>query len=222
MTHSDDDGLVLPPKLAPQQVVILPIFRNDEERSSVLDYCQTLKQELADRQYAGRPVRVMIDDRDIRGGEKTWQHIKKGVPIRAEIGPRDVASNSVFVGRRDQGVKEKSGVPRLDFVATIAKTLEEIQTTLFERALAMRAEHTRQIDSLDEFKTFFAPQNEKKPEIHGGFAMCHWTEDPQVHEILKPLKVSVRCVPLDGEQETGTCIFTGKPSAGRAVFAKAY
>ena len=222
MTHSDDDGLVLPPKLAPQQVVVLPIYRNDEERREVLQYCEQLRAELAAQQYAGHGIRVSVDDRDLRGGEKTWQHIKKGVPIRAEVGPRDVASNSVFVGRRDKGVKEKSGVPRDEFIATIGDTLAEIQQGLFDRANQMRAEHTHEINSLDEFREFFTPGNEKKPEIHGGFAMCHWTESPEVHEILKPLKVTIRCMPLTDNQETGTCIFTGKPSAGRAVFAKAY
>ena len=222
MTHSDDDGLVLPPKLAPSQVVILPIYRSDEERNSVIQFCETLKSELAEQQYAGRPVRAMIDDRDIRGGEKTWQHIKKGVPIRAEVGPRDVAAGSVFIGRRDQGVKEKQGIAKAEFVSNIGETLDKIQSSLFERAAAMRAEHTRDIDSLADFKAFFTPENAEKPEMHGGFAFCHWTEDPQVHEILKPLKVTVRCVPLVEEENSGTCIFTGKPSQGRAVFAKAY
>ena len=98
MTHSDDDGLVLPPKLAPKQVVILPIHRNDEDQSKVRKYCDELKQSLEAESFAGRSIRVAIDDRDLRGGEKTWQHIKRGVPIRAEVGPRDVASESVFVG----------------------------------------------------------------------------------------------------------------------------
>jgi prolyl-tRNA synthetase len=222
MTHSDDDGLVLPPKLAPVQVIILPIYRNDEERNTVVAYCRELESQLADQQYGGRPLRISIDDRDMRGGEKTWQHIKKGVPIRAEVGPRDVASGSVFVGRRDLGPKEKSSVSRERFVGDITSTLKEIQTGLFQRALQMRTDHTRNIDSLDEFKDFFTPQNEKKPEIHGGFAACHWTEDPQVYEMLKPLKVTVRCLPLGADQESGTCIFTGQPSAGRAIFAKAY
>jgi prolyl-tRNA synthetase len=222
MTHADDDGVVLPPRLAPSQIVILPIYRTDDQRNQVIHFCQTLQQRLTEKQYAGQSIRVMIDDRDIRGGEKTWQHIKKGVPIRAEVGPRDVAADSVFVGRRDLGVKEKQGVPTSEFVANIGDTLAEIQSAMFQRARELRTANTSNIDSLDEFKDFFTPQKSDKPEIHGGFAMCHWHEDPKVHEILKPLKVTVRCVPLDAKQESGTCIFTGKPSTARAVFAKAY
>jgi prolyl-tRNA synthetase len=222
MTHGDDDGLILPPRLAPAQVVILPIYRNDEERSDVLDYCNSLSSELQDQRYADEPVRVKIDDRDMRGGEKTWHHIKRGVPLRLEIGPRDVKSNSVFLGRRDKGPKEKSGVPRDQFVATVADLLAEIQGTLFDRALKLREENTVKIDSLGEFEEFFTPKNAKKPEIHGGLAMCHFVDVPEVEEKLKKLKVTVRCIPLDGDDEPGTCLFTGQPSTRRAVFANAY
>lgn len=220
MTHSDDDGLVLPPRLAPQQVVLLPIYRNDEERTSVLDYCQKLRQELRAQSYAGQPLRVMIDDRDIRGGEKTWQHIKKGVPIRLEIGPRDVAGEAVFMGRRDKGPREKTGVPRAELLGSIDQWLTEIQDALFTRALAFRHAHTHEIQSADDFRDLFSPQDENA--IHGGFALCHWAETPEVDQLLRELKVTVRCVPIDETDNAGSCIFTGKPAANRALFAKAY
>ncbi len=222
MTHSDDDGLVLPPRLAPKHVVLLPIYRSDEERARVLEYCESLKNELAAVDYSDGKLRVMMDDRDLRGGEKTWQHIKKGVPIRAEVGPRDVDNNGVFVGRRDRSPKEKSSVPRDQFVATIASELDDMQQGMFDRALQLREDNTRTIDNLEEFKAYFTPANAKKPELHGGFALSHWCEDPTVEELLKELKVTIRCIPLQGNNESGTCIFTGKPSSGRAVFAKAY
>ena len=187
-----------------------------------MEYCESLKTELSAQQFDGQPVQVMIDDRDLRGGEKTWHHIKRGVPIRAEVGPRDVASGSVFMGRRDQGPKEKRGVPRDEFVANIGKELQEIQDGLFARAAELRKANTHNIDSLDEFKKFFTPKNADQPEIHAGFAMCHWAEDPEVLKILKELKVTIRCIPTDGPEEEGTCIFTGKPSKKRVVFAKAY
>src|SRR5215831_4021270 len=133
MTHSDDDGVVLPPRLAPAHVVILPIFRSDEEQAGVLEYCRRVQQELSTKTYDGEPVRVILDNRDLRGGEKTWQHIKKGVPLRLEIGPRDVAGDSLYVGRRD--TQEKKSVPRAEFIATIDQRLTEIQTALFNRAL---------------------------------------------------------------------------------------
>jgi prolyl-tRNA synthetase len=220
MTHGDDDGLILPPKLAPKHVVISPIYRSDEERAGVLDYCQSLMKELNDQPFADGRVRAWIDDRDIRGGEKNWQHIKRGVPLRAEIGPRDLAKNAVFLARRDTG--EKRSADRSELVGTVGSLLEEMQTGLYDRALALREANTRKIDTLDEFKEYFTPKNAEKPEIHGGFALCHWSEDPAVDAVLKNLKVTIRCIPLDVEEEPGTCIFTGKPSTCRAVFGKAY
>ena len=222
MTHADDDGLVIPPRLAPKHAVILPIYRNDEEQSVVLEYCDSLKQELQQQTFSDGKVQVMVDNRDLRGGEKNWQHIKRGVPLRLEVGPRDVKSDAVFMGRRDKGIKEKQSVGRAEFISSIASTLDEMQDHLFQNAVKMREENTCNIDSLDEFRDYFTPKDEKKPEIHGGFALCHWCEDQAVEQEMKKLKVTIRCVPLEQNDESGKCIFTGKPSSGRAVFAKAY
>ncbi len=220
MTHSDDDGLVLPPKLAPKQVVILPIYRNDAERSAVLPWCQSLEKELAGQAYDGQPVRVMIDDRDIRGGEKKWYHTKRGVPIRLEVGPRDIGDNKVFAGRRDQ--EKAVSMDRSALVAGVGTILQEIQDGLYARALQLRNSNTCNIDSLDEFRSYFTPSNADKPEIHGGFALCHFNDCPEVDQFCKDLKVTIRCVPLEGDDEAGTCLFTGKPSKKRGLFAKAY
>ena len=220
MTHSDDDGLVLPPKLAPAHVVILPIYKTPEERAKVLPFCEGLKKDLAAQQYAGEAVRVRIDDRDIRGGDKKWQWVKRGVPIRLEIGLRDIDNGTLFPARRD-GVKSEKVAPA-EFVANVAATLAEMQQGLFDRAAKLRDEATVRIDSLAEFERFFTPKNADNPEIHGGLAYCHFVDSPEIEEKLKELKVTVRCVPLDGEAEAGTCIFTGKPSAKRGVFAKSY
>jgi prolyl-tRNA synthetase len=227
MTHSDDDGLVLPPRLAPAHVVILPIFRTDEERATVLDYCQRLEAELKAQSFSGEPVRVLLDARDMRGGEKSWLHVKRGVPVRLEVGPRDVAGDAVFMARRDRAANEKSGVPRGEFAANIGKLLTEIQDSLFTRARTLRDENTRTIEDREEFIRYFTPKNEDKPELHGGFALCHYAEDPAVAQLLSELKVTIRCIPLEGQVDggdrtAGKCIFTGKPSEGRAVFAKAY
>ncbi|MDH3719713.1 MAG: His/Gly/Thr/Pro-type tRNA ligase C-terminal domain-containing protein, partial [Planctomycetota bacterium] len=172
--------------------------------------------------YDGQPIRVSVDRRDLRGGEKVWQYIKKGVPLRAEIGPRDMEGDSCFVGRRDQSPRDKQSVPRQQFVATAADTLTEIQDNLFQRACRFREEHSVHIDSLDDFQAYFTPQNSEKPEIHGGLAWCHCAEDPQTTALLQKLKVTVRCIPLDGEAEAGKCIVSGRPTDRRVVLAKAY
>jgi prolyl-tRNA synthetase len=227
MAHSDDDGLVLPPRLAPAQIVIMPIFRNDEERGLVLNFCERLSQDLKAQSYNGEPVRVHVDTRDMRGGEKSWLYVKRGVPVRLEIGPRDVAGDAVFMARRDRAPNEKSGVPRGEFVANIGKLLADIQDSLLARARKLRDDNSRTIDNREEFIRYFTPKDEEKPEIHGGFAICHYAEDPVVQKLLADLKVTNRCLPLEGQipnidSAPGKCIFTGKPSPRRAVFAKAY
>ncbi len=217
MTHSDDDGLVLPPRLAPKQIVILPIIKGDDTRQSVLDFCQALKEDLESQYYADGTVRVMIDDRDMRGGEKKWYHVKRGVPLRVEVGPRDIENNQVFVGRRDTG--ESQSQDRDDFVAGIAGTLEAFQQGLFDRALKLRVDNTREIHSLQDFEEYFSEENEEQ----GGFASCHFVEgDQQVLDIIAKYKVTIRCMPLEDNERAGTCIFTGKPSSRRAIFGRAY
>ena len=221
MTHSDDDGLVLPPRLAPIHVVILPVLRGEGD-ADVLAYCDRLTEELTAQQYDGQGVKVHIDRRDLRGGEKMWHHVKRGVPIRVEIGPRDMQADACFVARRDREPKMKQTIPRAEFVSTIAATLAEMQQGLFDQALALRESVTQPIDALDEFKEFFTPENLDKPEIHGGLALTHFAEDPAVDKVLADMKVTIRCLPLDAKAEPGKCIFTGKPSQRRAVFGKAY
>lgn len=224
MTHADDDGMVVPPRLAPQHVVILPIYRDPAQRGDVLAYCESLKNEIAAQTYYGHPIVVSIDDRDLRGGEKTWSWIKKGVPLRVEVGARDIAENKVFVGRRDTG--EKYGIARAEFVATLPKKLQEIQDNLFDRAKKFRADNTREINSKDEFYDFFTPANKDKPEIHGGFALCHWNGSPEIEAKIKAdLNVTIRCIPLDDNAfppEPGVCPFSGEASPRRVVFAKSY
>jgi len=228
MTHSDDDGLILPPKLAPQQVVILPITRNDEERGPVLEYCNQLKKELAGARYDDAPVRVTIDDRDVPRADKKWQHVKRGVPFIVEIGPRDIAGDTIMPKRRDQSSGEKKpAVSRVEFIAKVGAELAEMQKSMFERALAQRAANTRTIARLEDFEAFFTSKNAENPEIHGGFANCHFVEGPATQEILNKYKVTIRCVPLSDEpgfEETvpGKCIFTGESTTQRGVFAKAY
>ena len=219
MTHSDDDGLVLPPKLAPAHVVILPIYK-DDSRAEVMEYVNSLRDELAAQSYDGMPILVEVDDRDIRGGEKKWYHIKRGVPIRLEIGPKDMQKGGVFFARRDQ--PKSVGMDRNELVQNVSNILSDIQQNLFDRAAKLRDDNTVTITNESEFRDFFTPKNAEQPEIHGGFAHCHFASEDELQALLKELKVTIRCIPLEGNDEAGTCFFTGKPAEKKAIFAKAY
>jgi prolyl-tRNA synthetase len=222
MTHGDDDGIILPPKVASSHVVLMPIIRKPKDRVKVMEYVETLGKTLRDKTYHDRRLRVEIDDREI-GGARGWEWIKKGIPIRVEIGPRDIADNSVYVARRDKNHKDKVSIKKDHFVADITNILDEIQDTLFERALSFRKEYTVSIDDNNEFYDFFTPENQEKPEIHGGFVRAHWCgEDDCESKIKDDLSVTIRCLPFDSPSEKGKCICCGNPSTGRVVFAKAY
>ena len=226
MTHADDDGMVCPPKLAPQHVVIIAIAQKPEDRQRVVDWCNALAADLRKQSYAGAPVRVEVDKRDGNGGERRWQWVKKGAPILLEVGPRDIDKDSVFMGRRDKAPKDKTSVLRGEVVAKIATYLQEIQDALYARALAYRDEHTRTIETKEEFYAFFAePKKAKENDptpAHGGFALAHYSGDPAVEAKIKDdLKVTVRCIPLT-PGEPGTCPFTGEKSPRRVVWAKSY
>jgi len=222
MTHSDDNGLVLPPRVAPQQVVIMPIYQNDEDRIKILEYCQNLKSALNQQRFHDQAIRVQIDDRDIRGGDKNWQWIKKGVPLRVEVGPRDMAKNAVFVARRDLGVKEKQSLDFNEFVQQATSILNDIQNNLFNRAHAFRKSHCRDIHNLNDFKDFFTAKDPNNPEMHGGFAKCFAVDSESLEEHLKPLKVTARCIPVDEPEAVGRCIFTGAKTNTKIIFAKSY
>ena len=158
MTHGDDDGLIVPPRLAPSHVVILPMIHEESTAGNVIEYCESLAAELRDVMFDGRRIVVEVDKREGRGGEKVWSWIKKGIPLYLEIGPRDIASDSVFVGRRDKSRKERYSQKRSEFVAGISSLLQEIQNNLFQRAKAYRDSHIRRIDSRDEFYEFLLLQ----------------------------------------------------------------
>lgn len=226
MTHSDDDGLILPPRIAPTQIVILPITPKEDTRDRVLEAAQNLAGELRKLAFYGTPLEVEVDQRDLGGGLKNWEWIKKGVPLRVELGPRDLESGNIAVSRRDQPVKTKEFIAASEFAGRAVELLESIQQNLLERAKQFRETHTRLIDSKEEFYEFFTAKNSTKPEIHGGFALTHWDGSRAVEEQIKTdLKVTIRCIPFDDPAkpaEGGTCPFTGKPSPRRVIWAKAY
>ncbi len=219
MTHSDDDGLVLPPRLAPAHVVIIPIYRADSQRAEVLSYCQNLRKDIQSMRFDDAPIRVELDDRDMRGGDKKWFHVKRGVPIRLEIGPKDMAQQAAFMARRDTGQQQSTLVAEL--VQTLPKVLSEIQTNLFERALKMRQANTVDLHTLAEFRDYFKSDDEDSSTV-GGFANCYFESEESVKDVLQELKVTIRCIPLGQEPSSGKCIVSGKETNQRAIFAKAY
>ena len=222
MTHSDDNGLVLPPRIASAHVVLMPIIRRPEERSRVMTYTNNLAAHLRRQYYYRRPVQVEIDARDI-GGARGWEWIKKGIPVRVEIGPKDIDKDAVFVGRRDREPRERVSIAADAFVSGFTDLLDEIQHNLYQRALGFREAHTVALDARDAFGAYFTPQNEAKPEIHGGFAKAPWCGDAACEKQIKDeLNVTIRCIPLDAPRETGACVYCKKPSGQQVIFAKAY
>lgn len=223
MCHSDDDGLRLPPRIAPNQVVILPIIPKPEQEEAILAFADEIAKNLKSAQFYGNDLLVHVDKRDKRGGEKSWEWIKKGVPIRIEIGPKDLEALSVTVCRRDQPHKEKVKVGKEAIVSHVVTQLEEMQKNYFQTALQFQKAHLRSdLKDFEEFKKFFTPKNPEKPEIHGGFVLAKWCGDPDSEKLLDDYKVTIRCLPLKQSGTEGKCILTGKKATLDAIFAKSY
>ncbi|MBO0932650.1 proline--tRNA ligase [Fibrella aquatilis] len=208
MAHSDDDGLIIPPKLAPIQVVIVPIYRSDEQLDAVSEKVKPLMAEL---RKAG--VSVKYDNSDsYKPGYKFAEYELRGVPVRLAIGARDLENGTVEMARRD--LKTKETVPFDGLTERIVALLDDIQKTIYQKALAFREANTFVIDTFDEFKE----QIEK-----GGFIMAHWDGTSETEEAIKEqTKATIRCIPFEGANDPGPCVYSGKPSAQRVVFARAY
>ena len=209
MTHSDDEGLVLPPRIAPLQVVIVPIFKGEEQKA-LLD--EKVHAMVASFKAAG--IRVKYDDSDNqRPGWKFAEYELKGVPVRIAVGPRDLENNQVEIARRD--TKEKTTVSMDGITETVSQLLLDIQSNLFNRAKKYRDEHITKADNWDEFVTTL--------DTKAGFVSAHWDGTPETEDKIKEMtKATIRCIPLNNAQEAGTCILTGKPSVQRVLFARAY
>ncbi|APG65220.1 proline--tRNA ligase [Tenacibaculum todarodis] len=209
MTHSDDLGLVLPPKLAPIQVAIVPIYKGEEQLAAISEKVNVFVKELK-----AKGISVKFDDRDTyRPGAKFAEYELKGVPVRIAIGNRDLENNTVEVARRD--TLEKQTISQDEVVDFVAVLLEEIQENLFNKALSYREQHTTEVTTFDEFKEVI--------ETKGGFVSAHWDGSEETEDKIKELtKATIRCIPNDAKEESGSCIYSGKPSSKRVLFAKAY
>lgn len=209
MTHSDDNGLVLPPKLAPLHVVIIPIYKGDEQLNAIFDAIQPVVNALK-----SKGISVKFDDRDTqKPGFKFNEYELKGVPVRLAIGQRDLENGTVEVARRDTLTKETLSLESV--VEKIEWLLDDIQRNIYQKALDYRAAHITEVDTFAEFTELL--------ETKGGFLSAHWDGTTETEEKIKELtKASIRCIPLDFKQEAGVCVYSGKPSKGRVLFAKAY
>ena len=209
MTHSDDSGLVLPPNLAPIQVVIVPIYRGEEQQNEIAEVANTMKKALENKQ-----IRVKFDNRDkFKPGFKFNEYEVKGVPLRIAIGPKDLQNGTVEIARRDTMTKTIVNQDKLvDFVLN---QLEQMQGDLFQKALDFRETHITEVENFEEFKNII--------EGKGGFISAHWDGTEETEEaIKKSTKATIRCIPLKSKTESGKCVFSGKPSNQRVLFAKAY
>ncbi|WMI64599.1 proline--tRNA ligase [Aestuariibaculum sp. YM273] len=209
MTHSDDNGLVLPPSLAPNQVVIVPIYKSDEDLDKITEVANGIMSDLR-----AKGISVKFDNRTTqRPGAKFAQHELQGVPLRIAIGPKDLANGTVELARRD--TLTKSVVTLDDLTTTIDDLLKEIQETLFNKALEFRDSHITEVETFEEFKDVL--------ENKTGFISAHWDGTNETEEKIKELtKATIRCIPLEMKEEEGVCVYSGKPSKGRVLFAKAY
>ena len=209
MSHSDDDGLVLPPRLAPVQVVIIPIFKNEQQLNAIEIQADIVKSKLE-----AKGVRVKFDKRDVyTPGWKFADYEFKGVPVRIAIGPRDLENKTAEIARRDTKMKEFLPIEGIE--EKIDSLLKEIQQNLYDKALAFNLENTNKVDTYEEFKAII---NGK-----GGYVLAHWDGTSETElKIKEETKATIRCIPLNNEKETGKCIYTGLPSNQRVIFAKAY
>jgi prolyl-tRNA synthetase len=209
MTHSDDYGLVLPPTLAPNQVVIVPIYKSEEELNAINEVANTILKNLRSRN-----ISVKYDNRDTqRPGAKFAQYELQGVPLRIAIGPKDLENGTVEIARRDTLTKEV--VPMDNLITIVENLLADMQKALFQKALDFRDAHITEVENFEEFKSIL--------ETKGGFISAHWDGTSETEEKIKELtKATIRCIPLNNKQEAGVCVYSGKPSKERVLFAKAY
>jgi prolyl-tRNA synthetase len=223
MAHADDDGMRMPPRVAPWQIVIAPILREGSDSQKTIAYCEALKNDLQHQSYEGLPLRVKLDTRDIGGADKKWEWIKKGAPMLLEVGPRDVDGGEVCLTRRDQMVQGKRFIARDEFIKMAAAELGAAQKNLFDEALTFRCKRmVTNIKTKAEFDAYFGKESDNSFTSGQGFVRAKWSGNPASLKMLDDLGVTIRCIPFDQDSKTGTCVLTGATATQDVIFARAY
>ncbi len=228
MTHADDEGMVVPPRIAPYQVVIVPVIKKPEDEASVMDYIGRLVNAAKTQMPFGEKIRLKVDRRDRKSVDKFWEWTRKGAPVICEIGPRDVAENKVMVKERlkinTPNAKEIADCD--EFVSSLAQRLEKIQHEMFTRAQERLAQNIRtDIVTPEAFKAYFTQSNEWIEDGQSGkvaFVRGKWSGDPESEELLKAMKITIRCIPFDQSGSEGICLLTGKPAVTDVIYARSY
>ena len=216
MTHSDDDGLRLPPRMAPRQVVIIPILRDEAGRDAVVEAAKKLGERIAAQSFDGEPIRVQVDLKDDSPANKRWGWIKKGVPLILELGPRDLATESVALTRRD-AIGDKRILPMAEFIAEAPRLLEAFDQALLTQALDYRK--AKMVEGIKNFADLTAHFGQ---ESGTGFVLGKWSGDPDIEERLSAVGVTIRCLPHEQSGTEGKCLITGETATIDAIYAKAY
>ena len=228
MTHADDEGMVVPPKIAPYQVVIVPVIKNQDDENAIMNYIGEIRKDLANKMPFGEKIRIKLDKRDKSSVDKFWEWTRKGAPIILEIGKRDADANNVMLKTRIKlGTPEgKEIISRDDFLATIAERIEKIQKEMFEKAQSRLIKNIRtDITTVEEFNKYFSQSNEWIEDEKSGkvaFVRGKWCGDPESEELLKAMKITIRCIPFDQTGTNGVCLLTGKPATTDVIYARSY
>ncbi len=220
MTHSDDNGLVLPPAVSPYHVVILTIIKSEEEKARVQTAAEQLKKQLSELIFKGEKLRVFIDYRDMRGGEKFWHWIKKGVPLIIELGPRDIENQTVMLCKRNDPDLKKQSTEQSAVLSSAVTWLDEMQKGLFQKADSFMKNNIVSVSDANEFKKIFTENTDES--LNNRFVSCYAKDTAELEALLKSLKASARCIPLENNDQPGNCIFTGEKVDKKTIFAKAY
>lgn len=218
MTHGDDNGVILPPPVAPKQVVIIPFLMKEESKTEVMSYCRELARELETTLYRGEPIRVLVDDSDKRSGEKGWHWIKKGVPIRIEVGPKEISEGKLALSMRHREKGDIQKITKEELIKTVPTLLEELHEALYQKALHFRNEQTKTVHHIDDFADLA-----KKETFPGVFIKAPWKGDISTEDrVKKDYNLTIRCILDEGRSSGHPCLFSGHKDAPYALFAKAY